>query len=84
VELCVDEDFEIAVEVKGRDDKLSWEIIGIYIAPKEDMGVTERLATQTDSSALCPLEDHLCGLVVRVSGCSCRAPGFDSRRCQIL
>ena len=36
-ELWVD-DFEmIAVEVKGMDPKYTWEIIGIYRAPNEDM-----------------------------------------------
>jgi hypothetical protein len=28
--------------------------------------------------------DRLCGLVVRVSGCSSRGPGFDSRPYQIF
>ena len=33
-ELWADEDFEmIAIEVKGRDPKFIWEIVGIYIAP---------------------------------------------------
>jgi hypothetical protein len=39
----VDEDFEmIAVEVKGRDPKFAWEIVGTYRAPSEDMRVIER------------------------------------------
>jgi hypothetical protein len=39
VELWVDEDFEmIAVEVNGKDPRRSWEIVGIYRAPNEDMG----------------------------------------------
>jgi hypothetical protein len=29
--------FMIAVEVKGRDPKFTWEIVGIYRAPYEDM-----------------------------------------------
>jgi len=34
--LWTDEDFEmIAVEVKGRDPKFTWEIVGIYRAPNE-------------------------------------------------
>ena len=42
-ELWTDEDFEmIAVEVKDRDTKFSWEIVGIYRAPNEDMRVIER------------------------------------------
>jgi hypothetical protein len=44
-----DEDFEmIAVEVKGRDPKFTWEIIGLDRAPNEGMRVIERLAAQTD------------------------------------
>jgi hypothetical protein len=43
VELWVDKDFEMtAVEVKGRDPKFKWEIIGIYRAPNEDTRVTEK------------------------------------------
>jgi hypothetical protein len=38
----VGEDFEmIAVEVKGRDPKFSWEVVGIYRAPNEAMRVIE-------------------------------------------
>jgi hypothetical protein len=37
----------IAVEVKGRDQKFTWEIVGIYRAPNEDMRVIERLAART-------------------------------------
>jgi hypothetical protein len=48
--LWADEDFEMmAVEVKGRDATFTWEIIGIYRAPKGGMRVTERLATPTHS-----------------------------------
>ena len=44
----VNDDFEmIAVEVKGMDKKYTWEIIGIYRAPNEDMLATERLAART-------------------------------------
>ena len=44
-ELWVDDDFEmIAVEVKGKDPKYTWEIIRIYRAPNEDMLTTEKLA----------------------------------------
>jgi len=35
------------VEVKGRDPKFTWEIVGIYRTPNEYMRVVERLATQT-------------------------------------
>jgi hypothetical protein len=38
--LWVDDDFEIiAVEVKGNDLKCTWEIIGIYRASNEDIGL---------------------------------------------
>ena len=44
-ELWVDEEFEmIAVEVKGRYSKCTWEIVGIYRPPNEDMRVIEKLA----------------------------------------
>ena len=44
-ELRVGEDSEMtAVEVKCVDPKYTWEIIGIYRAPFEDMRVIERLA----------------------------------------
>ena len=47
-ELWTDEDFEmIAVEVKSRDTKFTWKIVGIYRSPNEDMRVIVRLATQT-------------------------------------
>ena len=47
-ELWADEDFDkIAIELKGRDTKFTWEIVGIYRAPNEDMRVFERLAART-------------------------------------
>ena len=47
-ELWVDEDFEmIAIEVKSRDPKFTWEIVGIYRPPNDDMRVMERLAART-------------------------------------
>ena len=47
-ELWTDDDFEmIAVEVKGRDPKFTWEIVGTYRAPNEDMRVIERLAARS-------------------------------------
>jgi len=47
-ELWTDEDFEmVAVEVKGRNPKCTWEVVGIYRAPNEDMRVIERLAART-------------------------------------
>jgi hypothetical protein len=42
-ELWVDEFEIIAVEVKGSDSKDTWEIVGIYRAPNEDVWVIERL-----------------------------------------
>jgi len=35
------------VEVKGSDSKDTWEVIGIYRAPNEDVRVIERLADRT-------------------------------------
>jgi hypothetical protein len=50
-ELWVDDDFEmIAVEVKGTDPQDTWEIIGIYRAPHEDILAIERLAVRTSST----------------------------------
>ena len=47
-ELWADEDFEmIAIEMKGRDPKFTWKIVGIYRAPNDDMRVMERLAART-------------------------------------
>jgi hypothetical protein len=47
-ELWVDEDFEmITVEVKGIDPKHTWEIIGIYRAPNEDISAIEKFAART-------------------------------------
>jgi hypothetical protein len=47
-ELWVYEEFEmIAVEAKGRYSKCTWEIVGIYRPPNEDMRVIEKLAEQT-------------------------------------
>jgi hypothetical protein len=46
----VDEDFEIiAVEVKGREPKFTWEIVGIYRAPNEVMRGIEMLTDRTDN-----------------------------------
>jgi hypothetical protein len=40
----------VAVEVKGRNPKFTWEVVGIYRAPNEDMRVIERLAARTGST----------------------------------
>jgi len=46
--LWTDEVFEmISVEVKGGNPKFSWEVVGVYRAPNEDMRVIERLAART-------------------------------------
>ena len=37
----------IAVELKGSDPKITWEIVGIYRAPNEDIGMLEKLADRT-------------------------------------
>jgi hypothetical protein len=53
-ELWADEDFEIiAIEIKGRNPKSTWEIVGIYRAPNEDMRVLERPAARTGSTGNC-------------------------------
>jgi hypothetical protein len=47
-ELCVGDDLEIiAVEVKGSDPNWTWEVVGIFRAPNEDIRVIERLAART-------------------------------------
>jgi hypothetical protein len=37
----------LAVEVKGRNPKFTWEVVGMYRAPNEDMRVIERLGART-------------------------------------
>ena len=45
--MWADKDSEMnAVEVQGMNPKYTWEIIGIYRAPYEDMRVIERLAAR--------------------------------------
>ena len=47
-ELWVDDEFEImAMEIKGSDPKCTWEIVGIYRAPNEDIRVFKNLASRT-------------------------------------
>ena len=47
-ELSTDEDFEmIAFEVKDRDPKFTWEIVGTYRALNKDMRVIEILVART-------------------------------------
>jgi hypothetical protein len=38
----------LAVEVKARDLKFTWDIVGIYRAPNEDLQVIERLTARTE------------------------------------
>jgi hypothetical protein len=46
--LWTDEVFEIiAVEVKSRNPKFTWEVVGVYRAPNEDMRAIERLVART-------------------------------------
>jgi len=47
-ELWTDKDFEmVAVAATGRNPKFTWEVVGIYRAPNENMRVIERLAAQS-------------------------------------
>jgi hypothetical protein len=46
--IWVDDEIEIlAVEAKGSDPKIAWEIVSIYRAPNDDIRATEILADQT-------------------------------------
>ena len=46
--IWTDEIFEmIAVDVKDKNPKFAWEVVGVYRAPNEDMRVVERLAART-------------------------------------
>jgi hypothetical protein len=48
MELWVDKEYEmIAVEVKGRDPRHKWEIIGVYRAPNQGMEVIKKLTDRT-------------------------------------
>jgi hypothetical protein len=50
-EVWVDELYEMtAVDVKGRDPKTPWEIVGIYRAPNENTRVLEKLTDRTGHS----------------------------------
>ena len=47
-ELWTDKDFEIiAVEINSRDHKYTWEIVGLYRAPNDEMRILERLIVRT-------------------------------------
>jgi len=41
-----------AVEVKGKYQKIRWEIVGIYRAPNKEMLVLEKLADRTGYTGL--------------------------------
>jgi hypothetical protein len=46
--LWTDEVFEmISVEVKSRNPKFTWEVVGVYRAPNEDMRAIEKLVART-------------------------------------
>jgi len=46
--LWTDEILEMmAVEVKGKNSKFAWEMVGVYRAPNEGRRVIERLAART-------------------------------------
>jgi hypothetical protein len=50
----VDDEFEIiAIKIRGMNPKSTWEVVGIYRAPNEDMRVIERLAARTGSTGNC-------------------------------
>jgi len=50
----MNDDFEIiAIEIRGMNPKSTWEVVGIYRAPNEDMRVIERLAAHTGSTGNC-------------------------------
>jgi hypothetical protein len=40
----------ITFEVKGRNPNSTWEVVGNYRAPNEDMRVVERLAARTGNT----------------------------------
>lgn len=51
-ELWTDDEFEmLAVEIKNRKLTVTWEIIGIYRAPNEDLRVLERLVARTSCNS---------------------------------
>ena len=71
-ELRGDEDFEmIAVEIKGRNPKSTWEVVGIYRSPNEDKRVLDRLAARTGSTGKCTKRSIIGGDKVTV----CRVEG---------
>jgi hypothetical protein len=43
----------IAIEIKERNPKSTWEIVRTYRTPNEDMGVLERLTDRTGSTRNC-------------------------------
>jgi hypothetical protein len=50
--LWTDEEFEmLAVEIKSRNQKLTWEIVGMYRAPNEYMRDLERLVARTGGTS---------------------------------
>jgi hypothetical protein len=43
----------VAVEIKGRNPKFTWEVVGVYRAPNDDMRVVEKLAPRTGCTVNC-------------------------------
>ena len=43
----------VAVEVKGRNPKFTWDVVGVYRAANEDVRTIERLATRTGLTGNC-------------------------------
>jgi hypothetical protein len=43
----------VAVEIKDRNPKFTWKVVGIYRTPNEDMRVVEGLAAPTGSTENC-------------------------------
>ena len=59
-ELWLDEDFEIlAVEINNRNHKYTWDTVGLYTAPNDDMRVLQRLIART----LCARNPEKCSII---------------------
>ena len=52
----------IAVEIKGRNPKSTWKLVGIYRAPNEDKRVIDRLQARTGSTGNCT-EHSIIGVI---------------------
>ena len=59
-ELWTDEDFEIiAVEINSRNHKYTWETVGLYRAPNDDMRILERSVARTG----CTRNSEKCSII---------------------